>query len=401
MSQLATFIVTTDPEFERQVARLLRSGGVPVGILDEGERNPAAADPDLAVVDVRADLAGGLGTIERLRSSHPMLAILALAVAAEPDAILQTMRAGANEFLVWPAATGTLPVGLRSLEEAFYGAVRRAATRRDAAQAAVRSPSVTLVFMGAKGGAGTTTMAVNTAVDLARVSGRPTLAVDLKPGLGEVALFLGVRPRFTVIDALENLHRLDQDFLRELVARHKSRLDVLAGADQFDRPGASDAGAIEELFRVLARIYDFIVVDAGNAVSACAVAAMYAADRIYLIANPDVPSVRNAQRLVDRVRQVGVSGERVRVLLNRASGLVLISPQQIEKALGYTIDHTFASDYRTVAEALNAGVPLTLTHRSEIAAQFEQFTRRIVAPPEQPRGPAARAERKVGLFGRR
>src|SRR5437667_245153 len=80
---------------------------------------------------------------------------------------------------------------------------------------------------------------------------------DLKPGLGEVALFLGVRPRYSLIDAVDNLHRLDREFLRELVVKHKSGLEILAGSDNFDRPGGADAGAIEELLRLLGRQYEY------------------------------------------------------------------------------------------------------------------------------------------------
>ena len=116
-----------------------------------------------------------------------------------------------------------------------------------------------------------------------------------------------------MLDAIENLHRLDKDFLRELVARHKSGLDILAGSEQFDRPNAQDAGAIEELLRVLGAPYDYIVIDAGNMINSAAVAALYAADTIFLVTNPDVPSIRNAQRLVDRVRQLGAGSERVKM----------------------------------------------------------------------------------------
>ncbi len=186
---------------------------------------------------------------------------------------------------------------------------------------------MTHLFLGTKGGAGTTTVAVNCAVELARLSKRPTIIVDLKACLGEVALFLGVRPRFTVLDAIENLHRLDKDFLRELVSKHKSGLDILAGSEQFDRPNAHDAGAIEELLRVLGRFYEHIVIDAGNMINACVVAGLYAAETVFLVANPDVPSIRNAQRLVDRVRQLGAGSERVKVLLNRTSDQNLIAPE--------------------------------------------------------------------------
>src|SRR6185503_20964398 len=98
-------------------------------------------------------------------------------------------------------------------------------------------------------------------VELARLTKRATVIVDLKPGFGEVSLFLGVRPRFTILDALENLHRLDKEFLKELISKHKSGLDILAGSEQFDRPNPQDSGAIEELLRSLSKVYEHIVID--------------------------------------------------------------------------------------------------------------------------------------------
>ncbi|MBA2603299.1 MAG: AAA family ATPase [Acidobacteria bacterium] len=377
MAQLAASIVSHDEEFKRQASRLLRAGGVPVGIV-EGGRDDVA--PDLFVVDIRFDSSSGMATIERLRASHGAVPIFAVAAAAESDLILQAMRAGANEFFPWNP--GGADHGSRSMEESFHGAVRRTAAKREASNAGGRQSCTTHVFLGAKGGAGTTTVAVNSAVELARLTKRPTIVIDLKPCLGEVALFLGVRPRFTLLDAIENLQRLDKDFLRELVSRHKSGLDILAGSDQFDRPTATDAGAVEELLRVLARMYEHIVIDAGNTINACSVAALYAAETVFLVTNPDVPSIRNAQRLIERVRQLGAGSERVKILLNRGSDQHLIAPKQIETALGYGIFQTFSSDYRTVSEALNSGVPLTLSNHSEIAAQFGSFTRSLVGRAE-------------------
>jgi pilus assembly protein CpaE len=372
MAQLAVSILSNDDACKREMARMLRASGVPVGIVEEHRAGDPAV-PDVFIIDIRTDASSGMATIERLRAAHGGVAIFAIAATAEPDLILQAMRAGANEFFPW-LGTGFS----RASEESFQGAVRKTATRRDAVTAGARQPCVTHVFLGAKGGAGTTTVAVNCAVELARLTKRPTVIVDLKPCLGEVALFLGVRPRFSVLDAIENLHRLDRNFLRELVSRHKSGLDILAGSEQFDRPGAQDAGAVEELLRVLGKMYDYIVIDVGNLINACAVAALYAADTVFLVANPDVPSIRNAQRLVDRVRQLGAGSERIKVLLNRTTDQHLIAPKQIETALGYGIHHSFASDYRTVSTALNSGVPLTLTNHSEISAQFGSFTKQLL-----------------------
>ena len=117
------------------------------------------------------------------------------------------------------------------------------------------------------------------------------------------------------------------------------------------------------------------------------VSALYAADTVFLIANPDVPSIRNAQRLVDRVRQLGAGSERVKILLNRTSDNLLIAPKQIETALGYGIHHSFASDYRTVSTALNSGVPLALTNSSELASKFSNFTRQLIGQQEEVKEP--------------
>jgi pilus assembly protein CpaE len=385
MAQLAAFLVSSDEEFRRDFGRLVRSGSIPVGIIDDARRSEHV-EADLAFVDIRGDAPGGLGAIERLRAGHPGVSIFAIAETTEPDLILQSMRAGANEFFMWPVP-----------DEPFHAAIRRAAARRETSHTGTQQPSQTLVFFGAKGGAGTTTVGVNTAVELCRATKRPTLILDLKPCFGEVALFLGMRPRFTVLDAIDNLHRLDRDFLRELVSKHKSELEILAGSEQADRPSAADAGAIEELFRVLGRAYDYVIVDAGNAINSCSIGALYAADTLFVVVTPDVPSVRNAQRLIERVRQLGVGGERVRILLNRA-GAPGVTASQIETALGYPVHHTFPNDYATVSSALNSGVPLALSNGSDMAGQFGRFSRAISSPDEAQDGAAAEKKKSALSF---
>jgi pilus assembly protein CpaE len=383
MAQLAGLIVSQDDTFKKQIGRLLRACAIPVAVIED--RGREGAPPDLIIVDTRGDATSAMSNIERLRAGAPHAGIFAVAIETDPELILQSMRAGANEFFTWPPE-----------DETFHGAVRRLAARRESALGA-RASATTLVFFGAKGGAGTTTTSVNCAVELARLSKRSTVIVDLKPGLGEVALFLGVRPRYSLLDAIDNLHRLDREFLRELVVKHKSGLEILAGSDQFDRPGANDASPIEELCRLLARQYEYIIIDAGSQLNSCTTAALYTADTIFLVANPDVPSVRNAQRLLDRVRQLGACGERVRVLLNRAAEPFPIPPKQIEGALGHPIHHTFPSDYKTVSTALNSGVPLALAGGSDIAAQFDRFTRMILDPNAETSSPPPAKRKVAGL----
>jgi len=370
MARLISLIVSDDTKFRTQLGALLRAASVPVTITEDSMHGEHGANSDLVVVDARGDSSAAMSVIERHRMRSAAATIFAIAGEASPDAILQSMRSGANEFFTWPPS-----------DDGFKEAIRRAASRRASSSS---SPAAKMmVFFGVKGGAGTTTVAVNCGVEIARLSGRQTIIVDLKPGLGEVALFLGVRSRYTLLDALDNAHRLDAEFFRELVVNHKSGLDILAGSSHFDRPGGSDGAALEELFRLLASQYEFILIDAGNQLNSASIAALYMADTICLVANPDVPSIRNAQKLLARIQQLGASGERVRLLLNRAAEPSLIAPAQIESALGHSIDHSFPSDYKVVSAALNSGVPLALSGNSDVATQFDRFTRRLIEAPMQ------------------
>jgi pilus assembly protein CpaE len=383
MAQLTVFLSSTDPDFRAHVTKCLRSSGTPIALVDE--RHATANPPSLTVVDIRHG-ARGVESIERLRGSWPSATIFAIASSAQPEQILQAMRAGANEYLGWP------------IDESFTAAIHRAAERVKTKDGS-RNSSI-FSFFGVKGGAGTTTVAVNTAIEIARTSKKPTLIIDMHQFIGEVALFLGVRPRFTLVDALDNLHRIDSEFLRELVVKHKTGLDILAGGEQADRPGPQDTGAFEQLLQTLGRTYDYIIIDGGLVTGPCSDVALFASDSIYLVANPDIACVRNAHRLVDRLSQLGAGKERLRVLLNRMSDHLDIGPKQIESTLGFSLFSIFSSDYATVSAALNSGVPLTLSNHSDLAAQFAAFTRQIVFPNQSATGSEQARGRApfMGLF---
>jgi pilus assembly protein CpaE len=367
MARLHGLILTDDLGFRNQIGRLLRSGPIPVAVIDD--KSPAGTSPDIIVVDIRRNAASAMGVIERVRTDLPTTPIFAVALAADSSLILDSMRAGASEFLTWPPA-----------DEPFHAAVRRVAGRLVTAQQNAKPAGMAIVFFGAKGGAGTTTVAVNCGVEIARLTKKSTVIVDLKAGLGEVALFLGVRPRYGVLDAIDNPHRLDQEFLRQIISKHKSGLEILGGSEQLDRPNAADGKTIDEMFKLLARQYDYLVVDAGSQVTAFTLPILCTADQALIVANPDVPSVRNAQRLIERIRQISARGDHTHLLLNRAAEPYPIPANQIEEAVGLPIYHTFPSDYKTVSTALNSGVPLALAANSDLAGQFDQFTRKVVGP---------------------
>ena len=152
------------------------------------------------------------------------------------------------------------------------------------------------------------------------------------------------------------------------------------------------------MLQLLGRSYDFIIIDAGIVTGPVADVAVFAADTIYLVANPDIASVRNAHRIVDRFEQLGAGKDRLRVLLNRMSDQNQIGPKQIEMTLGHSLHMMFPSDYSVVSAAMNSGMPLTLSNHSDLAARFERFTRQIINP-DAPAAADDRAREKASFLG--
>src|ERR1700693_2293789 len=157
MAQFVAQVLSDDDEFQRRIGRLLRSRPVPVSVIEDRKPREGAA-PDFILGDIRAAASSAMAGIERLRAAAPSAGIFAIAVTADPDLILQAMRAGANEFFIWPPS-----------DETFHSASRGSAARRETTHGA-RTVETTLVFFGAKGGASTTTVAVNCGVELAQLS---------------------------------------------------------------------------------------------------------------------------------------------------------------------------------------------------------------------------------------
>jgi pilus assembly protein CpaE len=232
-------------------------------------------------------------------------------------------------------------------------------------------------FLGTKGGTGTTTLAVNCAADIRRITNRSTVVVDLKSGPGDVALFLGLRPRHSLLTALDHLAWIDPLSLARYIVEHDCGLHVLAAGDEFARPGPRDVDSIEQILRALNSIYDFVILDVGTSLMTAAVA-LQLSDSILLVANPDVPCLRNLQRLIDGVKAAGVPSERLQIVLNRASEFGVLSTVQIERVLGLNISFSVSSDYRTVASAVNSGVPVSALRTSELNGQLDTIARAMV-----------------------
>ena len=333
---------------------------------------------DVVVVDLRGRLAvpAAVGLLKR---SQPLLGIVILASSLDPVLMLEAMRAGVTEFVTEPVTPDDLG----------------AAIDRVMAQQPARDPGQVVAFLGGKGGVGTTTLAVNVATAIAKAAPSSALLIDLHVGNGDAALFVGAEPRFSVADALENIQRLDDSFLRSLVGRTKFGLDLLASSDRA-MVGAVDVRAVRSLIDCAARHYPCVVLDVPRSDPAM-LDALELATTIVVVANQELSTVRGASRMAAALRQ-RYGKDRVAVVVSRYDSVAEIGRKEIERVMGGPIAQVFPSDYRLALGALNVGRPLVLDNHNKLAASFASFARGLTS--SSPGEPAAEPERPGGLFGR-
>jgi pilus assembly protein CpaE len=336
-----------------------------------------AKQPALLVVDLReqSQIPPALALLKR---QHPTTGVLLVASQLDPALMLEAMRAGVNEFVTHPVSAPELHAAIKRLMGNLVPAAR----------------GDVFAVIGAKGGVGATTVAVNVATALAKGSADSTLLVDLNAACGDAAVFLGIEPRFSIIDALENVQRLDTAFFRSLVVRSKSGLDLL-GASGRPLTANFDAGRIRALLHFVSEAHRYSVLDVPRS-DATALDSLEAATRIVLVANQELATVRNAGRIAATLRQ-RYGAARLRLVLTRTDRRAEIGHDDVERTVGMEISHTFPSDYRLALTAMNKGRPIVLEGGTELAKAYVAFARELVGapPPERKEKPAAGR-----LFGR-
>jgi pilus assembly protein CpaE len=299
-----------------------------------------------------------LDAIELIRTSTNDIALFAIGEMNRPATIVASMRAGASEYL-----ERNCPPEM--IAEAFtrYSATRIKSRASNSGRARV------FTVTNAKGGAGATTVAVNTAIALQESHGG-VLLVDFAP-LGHCALHLNVRPAFGVYDALQNLHRLDSSLLNGLMTSCKGNLQLLAAPQQ---PFSLDPTSAElaRLFDLLVSHFRYVIVDCSGRVDSIARLLCELSNSVLLVAQTDVVSLWSAGRMRPFLEE-GASRDRVRLVLNRYKKIPGFSDDDVEKATDCKLLWKLPNNYQATAPAIDKGVPVALQEAQDIGRSFRQL----------------------------
>lgn len=376
---MSASIVVIEAE-DRQLGALARSAGL--SVVSAGEVSSLESGksvPDVLVVDLRGQ-AGFPQELAAFKRRNPRTGVVIVVPQLDPAIMLAAMRAGVTEALPDPVS----PADLRSAVERLSGS--------DGGGGGGRGK--TLAFIGAKGGVGNTTLAINVAAVLAAGRRANVLMVDLHiTGHGDAALFLGVEPRFSIVDALENVTRLDGTLLRSLVTTSKSGVDVLASPTQpsVKHPEGQDLRALLER---LSSHYDYIILDMPRS-DLGVLDAVEPVTAVCLVLNQELPTVRRASQIASLLRQ-RYGKDRVGAVVSRYDARADIGQDDIERVGGLPVWAVLPSDYRRAVAAANVGRPIVAEPNNRLASAMQDLTKKLLGMAPDEAKEVARPKRRAG-----
>ena len=288
---------------------------------------------------------GLLEKINALRQKLPQTGIFVISSDKSPELIVEVIKAGADEFFANPLNPARLKEAVTKIRERLLSLVP--ITR-----------GCLYSFISAKGGLGSTVVSVNAAAALAMKNKGSVALLDMSLQSGDSSVYLDTLPQTTIADICKNFHRLDFSFLKTSMLHHSTGLHYLAAPKEPEDSGVVHGAQVKKVLHLAKSLYDHVVVDCTSMlVDECSLEAFKASDRIFLLTELSVPSVRNAVRLNQLMQKLGIPPQKVEVVVNRfiKGGASL---QDVEKSLQKRIFWFFPNDFDDVIVSINEGVPL-------------------------------------------
>jgi pilus assembly protein CpaE len=336
--------------------------------------------PDVVLIDISTWKEPLEGLVASIRGAIGDPMIIALNNTADSDAILASLRAGINEYL-YPPLQETLR---RSLE-------KRSAERSRRRDAGTKTGGKSFAFFSAKGGCGATTLVTHVAAELGRQNQKVLLA-DLDLDSGMVGFITKTKSVYSILDAVNNLHRLDIHYWKALVSNGIPGVEIVAAPLALASKQQIKDEQVRHVLAFARPHYDWTLVDLGRSLSHTAMAALEEIDEACLVTTLEVPALHQSKQIIQTLLDSGYGKNRIRLILNRSPKRLDITPGELEKMLGVPIFCMIPNDYPELYETYAEG--RMLNRNSDLGKQIAKLAIKLASLEEEKAG-----KKRFALFG--
>ncbi len=299
--------------------------------------------------------------------------------------VLKCVRAGAQEFLARPVDSGEAKQAIERL-------------MRVTAAGASTAGKIIAVFSN-KGGTGTSTLAVNLAVELAQVTGQGVALADFDSQAGEVSLFLNLQPTRTIADLVTGQGKIDSAVVQAALVKHPSGVYVLCEPERPEQTESITGTRVHDILGQLTSSFPYVVCDLSHSFNDVSLEVFDGARHILVVTLLNLPAIRSARRCLDVFRQLNYlrDEDKVRLVINRYLPSRDIDVSQLEETLHYPVYWKVPNDYATVIDAVNSGLPV---HEVNADSEVARSLRGLAADIAGLEAEAVQGDKAGGFFGK-
>ncbi|MBP3491504.1 AAA family ATPase [bacterium] len=333
------------------------------GDYNKGYEDIKLAENPVVILDISEDFAG----LDEIAGKLKLVTskIIITSINYSTNTIIKALRLGAKEFLPKPVLREDLVRVLSMLASI-------------SPENEVSQSKIITVYSN-KGGIGKTTIAVNLAAELAKVTKDKVALVDLNLQLGDISTFLNLNPPFDVNYVIRRLIDKEENILIKGFEKYKDlSLYVLSDPSYIEQSESITTQQITTLFSALKKVFPYIVVDMSSNIDPISLKILDSSDWIMFTTIVNIPAIRNAQRCLNLFRSRKYPSNKVKIVINRYMENDEIKIEDIENTLGECVYWKIPNNYFTIMEAINKGVSISeVNAESNIGNSFRDFAAKV------------------------
>jgi pilus assembly protein CpaE len=331
--------------------------------------------PQVVLLDLGSDPAAAVELVRYIASLNPPVHVVGLHTHNDSQTILQSLRAGAVEFLYAPFEMSTQREAITRLRRLV---VPESLQRTEAGHA--------VAFSSSKPGSGASTIAAQTAFSLHRLTGKRVLLADCDLTGGTIGFYLKLTHNYSLLDALQHVEHLDAALWNSLAVNYGG-VDILP-APALPHADPVDAARLRMLVEQARQMYDWVILDLPTIFNPTSLMAAAECERAFMVSTADLPSLHLTRKALTMLSQFGFPKERFHVLVNRLERREEISIADMEKLFGCSVHASLPNDYFALHRVVTLGQPLGA--ENDLGRAIENVAQRLcgaggkMPPPPAP-----------------
>ena len=358
-------------ESDIEVVGMARTGREAIQLAKE-------ARPNVVLMDINMPDMDGIQATEVIVREVPSAQIVIVSVQSDTDYLRRAMLAGARDFLAKPPSADELINTIRRLGEMSRQRQAQLSSQQTATAAAASAGREAkkiangkiIVVYSPKGGSGCTTLASNLAIALQNEDTK-VVVVDASFQFGDVGVFYNLKNKYNLVSVTTRADELEDDFVQSVLTAHASGVKVLIGPPTPEDAEIvmTNAAALRKVLERLQEDFAYVIVDTASVLRDIELSLFDAADRILLLATPDIPALKNVKLFFDLAEKLSYPTEKMVLVMNKMDRRSGITAANVEESIKHAVKGQIALDDKTVLGSINSGVPFMTGARNLPVAQ--------------------------------